>query len=97
MAKFVYIYYNGEADKSTMDDWKNWFGQLGDKLMDPGNRLTGGQAISKDGVMDVKDMPATGYSIVSAEDMDEAVETAKGCPLVNYEGGAVCVYEAMPM
>jgi hypothetical protein len=97
MAKFVYIYYNVEDDKSTMDDWKNWFGQLGDKLMDPGNPLTGGQAVHQGGVMDVKDMPATGYSIVSAKDIDEAIEAAKGCPLVNYKGGAVCVYEAQPM
>lgn len=97
MAKYVYIYYNDENDKSSVDDWKNWFGELGDKLMDPGNPLTGGKAVHQGGVMDVKDTPATGYSIVSAKDMDEAVETAKGCPLVNYKGGSVCVYEAMPM
>lgn len=97
MAKFVYIYYNDDNDKSTEDDWKSWFGELGEKLMDPGNPLTGGQAVHKGGVMAVKDMPATGYSIVNAKDRDEAVDMAKGCPLVNYEGGAVCVYEALPM
>ncbi|MBX4188502.1 hypothetical protein KW792_00170 [Candidatus Saccharibacteria bacterium] len=97
MAKFLYIYYNTGDDKSSADDWKNWFGQLGDKLMDPGNPFNGGKAVSKEGVMDVKDMPATGYSIVSAKNMDEALETAKGCPLVSYKGGAVCVYEALPM
>jgi hypothetical protein len=81
----------------SADDWKSWFGRLGDKLMDPGNPLAGGQAAHQDGVMHVKDIPATGYSIVSAKDMDEATELAKGCPLVSYKGGAVCVYEALPM
>jgi len=97
MAKFVYIYYSGEGDESSMDDWKNWFGKLGDKLMDPGNPMAGGQAVHQGGVMAVKDMPVTGYSIVDARDKDEAVELAKDCPLVGFKDGAVCVYEALPM
>jgi hypothetical protein len=47
--------------------------------------------------MPVKDMPVTGYSIVTATSMDKATETAKGCPLVASKGGAVCVYEALTM
>jgi hypothetical protein len=97
MAKFIYIYYNTEEDKSTADDWKSWFGQLGDNLVDPGNPFSDGQAVSKAGVMAVKDMPATGYSLINAKDMDEATKMAKGCPLTAHEGGAVCIYEALPM
>jgi hypothetical protein len=37
--------------------------------------------------------PASGYSIVTADSLDEAVEKAKGCPVL--EGGAhITVYEA---
>jgi predicted metal-binding transcription factor (methanogenesis marker protein 9) len=99
MGKFVYIYYAGsESDGGSNEEWMSWFGKLGKKIMDPGNPFSeGGQAVNKDGVMAVKEMPATGYSIVEAKDMDEAVEMAKDCPLVGAKNGAVCVYEALPM
>ncbi len=99
MGKYVYIYYAGTAsDGGNAEEWGKWFGQLGDKLVDGGNPFgEGGQAISKDGVMAVKDHPATGYSIVKAGSMDEATELAKGCPLMSAKDGAVCVYEALPM
>jgi hypothetical protein len=100
MGKYVYIYYAGKDSKDAGDAeaWGKWFGGLGEKLMDPGNEFgDGGKAVNKDGVMDVKEMPATGYSIVKADSMDEAVELAKDCPLMLADDGAVCVYEALPM
>jgi hypothetical protein len=99
MGKYVYIYYAGTAsDGGSAEEWGKWFSELGDKIVDAGNPFgEDGQAVSKDGVMAVKDMPATGYSIVSADSMDEATELAKGCPLVKAKSGAVCVYEALPM
>jgi len=99
MGKYVYIYYAGTAsDGGSAEAWGKWFGELGDKLVDGGNPFgEGGQAVNQDGIMAVKEMPATGYSIVSAGSMDEATELAKGCPLVVAKSGAVCVYEALPM
>ncbi|MDB5183861.1 MAG: hypothetical protein JWO07_542 [Candidatus Saccharibacteria bacterium] len=99
MGKFVFVYYGGSsANGGSAEEWGAWFGQLGSKLIDGGNQFgPGAQAVSKAGVMDVKEMPATGYSIVSAENMDEARELAKGCPLVAADNAAVCVYEALPM
>jgi len=99
MGKFVYVYYAGsESDGGSNEEWTTWFEKLGKKIMDPGNPFNeGGQAVNKEGIMAVKEMPATGYSIVEAGDMDEAVEMAKGCPLVGSKDGAVCVYEALPM
>ena len=99
MGKYVFIYYAG-SDTDTGDDaaWGQWFGQLGDKLMDGGNPFNdGGQAVHLGGQMAVQDKPVTGYSIVSADSMAEATELAKGCPLVKSKDGAVCVYEALPM
>lgn len=103
MKNYVYIYYNqGIRDDVSPDaikaEWGEWFGKLGEKLVDGGNPFgPGAKAVSKDGVMDVKDMPATGYSIVKASSHDEAVEWAGDCPVLNEPGGAVCVYETMPM
>jgi hypothetical protein len=99
MGKYVYIYYAGTTSNGgSAEAWGKWFGELGDKLVDGGNPFgEGGQAVHAGGVMAVKDMPATGYSIVSAESMDEATTLAKGCPLMAAADGAVCVYEALPM
>jgi hypothetical protein len=99
MGKFVYIYYAGaNTDGGGAEEWGKWFGELGDKLVDGGNPFSeGGQAVHQGGVMAVQDKPVTGYSIVNADNMDEATKLAKGCPLVSTKEGAVCVYEALPM
>ncbi|HEY4964687.1 MAG TPA: hypothetical protein VIH90_08425 [Candidatus Saccharimonadales bacterium] len=99
MGKYVYIYYAGtESDGGSNEEWGKWFGELADKLVDAGNPFNdGGQAVHHGGVMPVKEMPVTGYSIVSAASIDEAIDMAKGCPLTSTKDGAVCVYEALPM
>jgi hypothetical protein len=97
MGKFVYVYYAGASDGGTGEAWGKWFGQLGEKLVDGGNPFGEGQVVHAGGVMDVKDMPVTGYSIVTAESMEEALEMAKDCPLMASKDGAVAVYEALPM
>ena len=99
MGKYVYIYYEGaDSDAGSDEEWGAWFGKLGDKLIDVGNPFNaGGMAVHQGGVMAVQDKPATGYSIVSAETMEEATELAKGCPLVSSPDSAVCVFEALPM
>jgi hypothetical protein len=103
MKNFVFIYYSkGDTGDRPMEEVKkasmDWFGKLGDKLVDAGNPFnTGAQAVDKSGVMDVKDMPASGYSIIKASSMAEAVEIAKGCPMAGEDRGVVCVYETMPM
>lgn len=99
MSKFVYIYYAGaDSDGGSAEEWGSWFTKLGNKLIDGGNPFKeGGKAVNQSGVMGVSDNPATGYSIVEAESMDEATELAKGCPLMSLKDGAVCVYEALPM
>ncbi len=99
MGKFVYVYYAGEdTDAGDTAAWGKWFGELGEKIVDAGNPFgPNGMAVHMGGVMEVSEKPVTGYSIISANDMAEATELAKGCPLVGSKDGAVCVYEALPM
>ncbi len=102
MKNFVYIYDNGgDMGDMPMEEvkaaWMAWFEKLGDKLVDAGNPFNdGAQAITKGGVMAVT-KPATGYSIVKASSMDEAIDTAQGCPLLQSDTAAVLVYETLPM
>lgn len=97
MAKFLYLYFGGkppknpEEGKKVMQAWTAWFGQVGSKIVDGGAPLgprksIGGSAASS----------ATGYSIVDAGSLDEAIALTKGHPLLA-RGGSIEVCEAMPM
>ena len=70
-------------------------------VLDGGNPFdTGAKVVTADGVdtIPAEKMPAKGYTIINAKDMDEATEVAKGCPALEDDPeGAVRVYEAMPM
>ena len=108
MKKFVFIYHSSdiarnatqEEKKASMDKWMAWFGTFQDKMVDGGNPFAPeGTAVSANGVKTVTEAmtPATGYTIINAQDMKEAVEIAKGCPLTESANGEVRVYEALPM
>ena len=101
MKKFVFIYNGPQSDtppnEEVMKAWTVWFGSIGDKLVDGGNPLSSSaKKVTEDGVDNLSSNQALGYSIINAENIDEATEIAKGCPVL----GAHCsvdVYEALPM
>ena len=102
MAKFVYVYTGGQmaetpaAQEEAMQAWGAWFGTLGDAITDAGNPFAGSVTVSPSGVTDGGAAGAGGYSIVTADSLDEAAVLAKGCPVLA-GGGTVEVYEAIPM
>lgn len=110
MKKFVLIYYSDmdsedmteEQKKETMTKWMAWFDSIKDKIADKGNPFnSGGMAVMASGVKEIPaDMwPAKGYTIINAQDMDEAIEITKGCPAIvdNEKDATIRVYETMPM
>lgn len=112
MSNFVFVYYNGAdpASQEPMTDeqreevkkaWGGWFEKLGDSLVDGGNPFNyNAMFVEKDNVDKVGDnWPATGYSIVKADSMEDAVEMSKGCPALAEDGSdfSIRVYEALPM
>ena len=103
MGKYVLVYKGGgmgetEAEQQeAMTQWMNWFGSLGDSVVDGGNPFGPSSSISSDGaVSDAGASSLTGYSIVSAGSLSEACDKAKGCPVLS-GGGSIEVYEAMPI
>jgi hypothetical protein len=95
MTDYLLVYRGGsmpeteEEQGKVMDAWTAWFGQLGGALKDGGNPFTGAsKTISSDGAISdtTSNPPATGYSIISADSLDAAVDLAKGCPVLG--GGA---------
>jgi hypothetical protein len=104
MAKYLFVYHGGsrastEAEvKKTMDAWGAWFGTLGAAVIDGGNPVGASSTIHADGSVTAGGgaNPASGYSLIEASSVDDAVAKAKGCPLLA-AGGSVEVAPAMDM
>ena len=105
MAKFVLAYHGGggmaeteEEQAKVMEDWGGWFASLGESVIDGGNPISHACTISADG--SVADgggaNPLSGYSIIDAADLDDAVAKAKSCPVLG-AGGSVEVAAAIDM
>ena len=99
MAKYLLVYHGGgvpeteEARQAEMAAWGQWFGSLGQAIADPGNpvgqsRTISGGNVSQGGGAN----PATGYSVITADSIDAAVNMAKGCPIIK-SGGSIEVAE----
>jgi hypothetical protein len=93
MGKYVLVYKGGgmpdteEEQKQAMEAWGAWFGSLGDAVVDVGNPFGASKALNGGSTSGL-----TGYSILSADSIDDAVKKAEGCP-IRERGGAVEVYE----
>jgi hypothetical protein len=104
MANYLFAYSGGkgvaadEAERNAqMAMWGQWFAELGSAVVDGGAAMGTAKTVGPGGlVSDGGSRGVTGYSIVSADSLDSAVELAKGCPVLGI-GGAVDVYEAIAM
>jgi hypothetical protein len=101
MSEFVFLYRGGSRDRSpeqmqqVMQKWMAWMKDLGAKghLKDRGQPLEragklvqGKQKTVTDGPFaEAKDVVG-GYTLIEAEDLSEAVELSKGCPIFEVEG-----------
>ena len=93
MSDYVLIYEGGsmpetpEAQKQAMDAWTAWFTTLGSAVKDQGNPFgQGAKTVAADGAVSDGGSAATGYSILTANSVDEAATLAKDCPVL--QGGA---------
>lgn len=104
MPKFVFIYHGGgrpetpEEGKKVMAAWTEWMAGIGEDLVDGGNPVGMSKTVSADGIVDDGGAnPVSGYSLVTAADIDAACKIAKGCPILDGGKGTVEVAEAMMM
>lgn len=104
MAKYLYVFHGGtmpatEAEKiRVMDAWGQWYGSLGNAVVDGGNPVGPSYTVQSDAsVVDNGGAnPASGYSLVEAKDLESALAMAKRCPILE-SGGSVEVAEAIDM
>ena len=82
----------------VMDAWGQWFGAMGTAVVDGGNPVGVSSTVNSDG--SVSDNgganPASGYSLIEAADLNDALKKAKGCPILG-AGGSVEVAEVFDM
>jgi hypothetical protein len=111
MTEFLYLYRGGETDPSpsdgqqTMQLWMAWMKDLGEKgylktvgspLEKTGKLVSGKSKTISDGPFaETKDL-ISGYTIVQAKDIDDAVAASLGCPIF-LVGGAVEVRPILQM
>jgi hypothetical protein len=99
MADYLLLYRGGsmpeteEEQAQVMQAWTDWFARLGGAIKDGGNP-TSGQAshIGADGAVGGATLEVSGYSIFTADSLDEATALARGCPVLA-GGGSVDVHE----
>ena len=102
MPNYVFAYHGGkkpespEAGAKEMAKWKAWVDELGDAVVNPGSPLGKSKIVSSNGVSDHDGSnPWSGFSIVTADSMDAALEMAKACPFLDM--GTIEVAEMMEM
>jgi len=102
MTNYVLTYY-GEAQFASQEEgqayqikWREWSGNIGDKWVNAGWPIARSKTVSTDDVKDNSTSPrVTGFSVLSADSLEAAIEIAKKCP--HLEHGTVDVAEAYDM
>lgn len=93
MKRFMLLHYGFEKPTpEIMAAWNKWFDSVADRSVEHGG-FRGGREISRSGT---KDLPGgmnsiTGYSIITAESLDEAEEIARDNPFID----SIRIYEVM--
>jgi hypothetical protein len=86
MPSFVFTYRTAPGTARTPESAEAWWSFLtgmGDHLADIGKPGLESAALGNCG----PDTRLGGYSLITAEDLDEAMALAKGCPSLSHDGG----------
>jgi len=110
MKKFIVIYHapmaateqmaNASPDqmKEGMKPWMEWAQKCGNKLVDLGTPLSGGQRVLPNGKSETSKRNVCGYSVLEAENIDEAKSLLVGHPHLMWRGDCeIEVHEATPL
>ena len=67
--------------------WLDWFAALGDRVVDGGNAVGPVKTVAGAGVVTKgAPNPVTGYSLIAAETLQDALDAARGCPILTRQG-----------
>jgi hypothetical protein len=110
MKKFIVIYHapidameqtansTPEEQAKGMEGWMKWAQKCGDKLVDLGAPLMNGQQLIPNGKSKSSDKNVVGYSVLQAENIEEAKALLNGHPHLGWNAEcAIEVHETMPL
>jgi hypothetical protein len=84
-----------EGRQQMMAAFQAWAASVGDAMIDPGSPLGPRKTVSGDGVSDAPaDATLGGYTLLSADSLDDAVKAVMGHPFVG-RGGTLQVSQAV--
>ncbi len=100
MAKFVLIYHGGAkpqseaAGEKMMVDWQRWVIEMESDLVDPGAGVGMSKTVMSDGsvIDNGGSNPFSGYSVIRADSMKDALSTTKNHPFLSM-GGSIEIAE----
>lgn len=100
MANYLLLYHGGgmpdseEEKQKVMAAWGEWMEKCGDNLVDAGNPCSNAMTVTKDGSSEYSGSErVSGYSVIKANSMEDAVHAASMVPLVTDGSGSATVYE----
>jgi hypothetical protein len=103
MSQFVISYIGGnrpaneEEGKAHMAKYKAWLAGLGDAAISPANPFRNTHTVNPDGSVEQGGKTSmSGYTIVAADSIEEAIAIAKDCPFLEMDG-SLEVSELMQM
>lgn len=97
MSNFLVVYKGGAAGateeerNAAMAAWGAWFGELGSAVVDAGAPFGESKSVGGNGSAGL-----TGYTVLTAGDLDSAIGLTSNCPIFA-GGGSLEVYEALEM
>lgn len=100
MSHYLLAYHGGGMPQSEQERaevnaaWGQWYQQLGSSVVDGGNPVGQTMTVSPDGstMPGGGPNPISGYTIIQAKSMSDAVKLSRGCPVLA-SGGSVEVGE----
>jgi hypothetical protein len=104
MPEFIFAFHGGtipdtpEEGAKAMAAWGAWYGELGDKVVNPGAPVGQSKTVSASGLADDGGAnPLSGYTIIRADDIEAACALAARNPMVLDGSGSVEVAPIVEM
>jgi hypothetical protein len=81
-----------KMNEDNAEPWQKWFAELGPAVVDPGNPIFSRETLGHSG----DGTSLGGYTLITADSLDQAVDAARSCPILA-NGGGVEVGEITPI
>ena len=103
MSQFLIVYLGGnkpsnpEEGKKNFEKYMSWLNSLGSSAVSPANPLKNTNTVNPDGTITTSGKSTmSGFTIIKADSMEEALAVAKACPFLEV-GGSLEVSELVQM